>query len=36
VKTGELADMIYSHPTMSEGLQEALHDVHGVAIHIPK
>jgi len=36
LKTDELADMIYSHPTMSEGLQEALHDVHGIAIHLPK
>jgi dihydrolipoamide dehydrogenase len=36
MKTSELADMIFSHPTMSEGLVEALHDVHGCAIHNPK
>ncbi|MBU1626952.1 dihydrolipoyl dehydrogenase [bacterium] len=36
IKARELADMIYSHPTMSEGLMEALHDIHGQAIHVMK
>jgi dihydrolipoamide dehydrogenase len=34
-KTQELADMIHAHPTLSEALQEAAHDVHGLAIHTP-
>lgn len=29
------ATMIHAHPTMSEALQEAVHDVHGMAIHLP-
>lgn len=28
-----LGDAIYPHPTMSEGIMEALHDVHGMSIH---
>ncbi len=29
------AKMIHAHPTISEALQEAVHDVHGAAIHLP-
>ena len=36
MKSSELGDLIFSHPTMSEGLMEALEDVHGLGIHIPK
>jgi len=32
----ELADMIHAHPTLSELLMEAAHDVSGRAIHVPK
>jgi dihydrolipoamide dehydrogenase len=32
----ELAEMIHAHPTLSELLMEAAHDVSGRAIHIPK
>ncbi|UCE19062.1 MAG: dihydrolipoyl dehydrogenase [Gemmatimonadota bacterium] len=28
--------MIHAHPTMSEALQEAVHDLHGAAIHLPQ
>lgn len=28
-----LGDCIFPHPTMSEGIMEALHDVHGTSIH---
>lgn len=31
----EWAKMIHAHPTMSEALQEAVHDLHGTAIHLP-
>lgn len=29
----EVGDVIFPHPTMSEGIMEALHDVHGMSIH---
>lgn len=29
----EVGDVIHAHPTLSEGLMEALHDVHGECIH---
>ena len=32
----DLAEMIHAHPTLSELLMEAAHDVSGRAIHIPK
>jgi dihydrolipoamide dehydrogenase len=32
----ELADMIHAHPTISETVMEAAHDVHKRAIHLPK
>jgi len=32
----DLADLIYSHPTLSEGLLEAAHSIYGQAIHLPK
>ncbi len=32
----ELASTVHAHPTLSEGLLEAAHDVHDEAIHIPK
>jgi dihydrolipoamide dehydrogenase len=28
-----LGDVIFPHPTMSEAVLEALHDVHGMSIH---
>jgi dihydrolipoamide dehydrogenase len=36
LKTSELAEMIHAHPTLAEAVQEAAHDVHGMAIHLPK
>lgn len=32
----ELGDMIHAHPTLSEAVMEASHDLHGEAIHSPK
>jgi dihydrolipoamide dehydrogenase len=32
----DLAEMIHAHPTLSELLMEAAHDLAGQAIHIPK
>lgn len=32
----ELGNMIHAHPTLSEALMEASHDLHGEAIHNPK
>ena len=29
----EVGDIIHAHPTLSEGLMEALHDVHGECVH---
>ncbi len=29
----ELGDVIYPHPTMSEAVMEALHDLHGLSVH---
>ena len=34
-RTDDWAKMIHAHPTMSEALQEAVHDLHGSAIHLP-
>lgn len=31
----QLAATIHSHPTLSEAVMEAAHDVHGMAIHLP-
>jgi dihydrolipoamide dehydrogenase len=31
----ELGDVIHAHPTLSEAIMEAVHDVHGQAVHIP-
>jgi dihydrolipoamide dehydrogenase len=31
----ELARTIHAHPTLTEGLMEAAHVVHGQAIHVP-
>lgn len=33
VKARELGDLIHAHPTLSEVVMEAAHDVHGVSIH---
>ena len=32
---GEWAKVVHAHPTMSEALQEAIHDLRGSAIHAP-
>lgn len=32
----QVAETIHSHPTLSEGLMEAMEDVHGEAVHSPK
>ncbi|MEK6777681.1 MAG: dihydrolipoyl dehydrogenase [bacterium] len=32
----DLGETIHSHPTLSEAVMEAAHDVHGVSIHLPK
>ena len=29
----QVGDVIHAHPTLSEGLMEALHDVHGECVH---
>ena len=34
--THELAEVIHSHPTMSESVMEAAEDVHGMSVHVPK
>jgi len=34
--TNELAEVIHSHPTMSESVMEAAEDVHGMSVHVPK
>jgi dihydrolipoamide dehydrogenase len=33
VKARELGDLIHAHPTLSEAIMEAAHDVHGISIH---
>lgn len=30
----QVGDVIHAHPTLSEGLMEALHDVHGECVHV--
>lgn len=30
----EVGDVIHAHPTLSEGIMEALHDVHGECVHV--
>ena len=35
ITASEWANMIHAHPTMSEALQEAVHDLHRTAIHLP-
>jgi len=34
--TEELAEVIHSHPTMSEAVMEAMDDVRGMSVHVPK
>lgn len=34
--TKELAEVIHSHPTMSESVMEAAEDVHDMSVHVPK
>ena len=31
-----VAEMIHAHPTLAEGLMEAMEDVHGHAIHLAR
>ncbi len=31
-----LGDMIHAHPVLSEAIMEAVHDVHGMSVHVPK
>jgi dihydrolipoamide dehydrogenase len=31
--TAQMANMIHAHPTLAEGLMEAVEDVEGAAIH---
>lgn len=33
LKVEEVGDVIHAHPTLSEGIMEALHDVHGECVH---
>lgn len=33
ITAARLGDIIFPHPTMSEGILEALHDVHGMSVH---
>jgi dihydrolipoamide dehydrogenase len=35
LKASQLGEVIHSHPTLSEAIMEAVHDVHGEAIHLP-
>ncbi len=35
LRVKDMAEMIHSHPTLSEGLMEAAEDVHNMAIHLP-
>jgi len=32
----ELGEVIHSHPTMAESIMEAMEDIHGMSVHIPK
>ncbi len=32
----DIGDMIHAHPTLAEGVMEAMEDVHGSAVHVPK
>jgi dihydrolipoamide dehydrogenase len=34
--TKDLAEVIHSHPTMSESVMEAVEDVHDMSVHVPK
>ena len=34
--TTELAEVVHSHPTMSESVMEAMEDVHDLSVHVPK
>ena len=36
ITTKELAEVIHSHPTMSESIMEAAEDVHDMSVHVPK
>jgi dihydrolipoamide dehydrogenase len=31
-----LGDMIHAHPVLAEAIMEAVHDVHGMSVHVPK
>ena len=31
-----LGNMIHAHPVLSEAIMEAVHDVHGMSVHVPK
>lgn len=33
LRVEEVGDVIHAHPTLSEGIMEALHDVHGECVH---
>ena len=33
IKAADLGESIFPHPTMCEGIMEALHDVHGMSVH---
>ncbi len=33
--TRQLGSMIHAHPTLAEGVLEAMEDVHGTAVHVP-
>ena len=35
LKASQLGAVVHSHPTLSEAIMEAVHDVHGEAIHVP-
>ncbi|MFQ5455822.1 MAG: dihydrolipoyl dehydrogenase [Nitrospirota bacterium] len=35
-KGKDIANMIHSHPTLSEGIMEAAEDIYGLSIHLPK
>ncbi len=32
----DLGNMIHAHPVLSEAIMEAVHDVHGLSVHVPK
>ena len=37
LKAKDVGKVIHAHPSLSEGLMEAIHDIHGECVHaIPK